>query len=146
MKLKEIFFARGSEQVARELIRKYLVREIGGTKIYREITSTDAYKEMGKRDSKSILHPPGKIYIYNLYGKPTLNISTEWEGIPACVLIREIERDGKKLGPIQLTKELEIGYKFDGLSIVSEELYIDDLVFEEIPSDIPTCVKRYRLK
>ncbi|NIO22804.1 MAG: hypothetical protein GTN38_02125 [Candidatus Aenigmarchaeota archaeon] len=146
MKLKEIFFARDSELVARELVRKYLVREIGGKIVYGEITATDAYKEMGKRDNKSILHPPGKIYIYNLYGKPTLNISTEWEGIPACVLIREIEKDGKRLGPIKLTGELEIGYEFDGLSIEGEELHIDDLIFEEIPSNIPTCVKRYRLK
>jgi len=146
MKLKENFFARDSEQVARELIRKYLVRIIGGEIIYGEIIATDAYREMGKRDSKSILYPPGKIYIYTLYGRPTLNISTEREGAPSCVLIHDIRKDGKEFGPIKLTEALKIDKEFDGRSIAGEEVYIDDLIFEEVPSDIPTCVRRYRLK
>ena len=146
MKLKEDFFARDTEKVARELMRKYLVREIGGKTIYGEIIRVAAYRGEERRDTKSILYLPGKIYMYPFRGHHILNISTEDKGIPACVLIYQIKKDGEELGPIKLVKELKITKEFDGLSIAGEELYIDDFIVEKTPSDIPTCVKRYWLK
>lgn len=150
MKLTKDFFARPCDKITRELSGKhYLVRELDtGEMIYGLITLARPYVGRGKWDGKGIFYPPGTIYIYNLYGKPTLNISTGFEGEPACVLIREIKMDDKEIkGPIRVTKNFKIGWEFDGRPITGNELYIDDfVVWEESPSGGPTSGGDYRFK
>ena len=147
MKIKEEFFARSTEIVARELIGKYLVRKLDEGMKVALITATEAYRGKEKRDREGIFYPPGKIYMYPFRGHYILNISTEAEGIPACVLIHEVEIEGERYGPIKLVKEMKIDKNFDGKSIESEELFIlDPVCKEEIKDKVLTRMARYRLK
>lgn len=134
MKIPESFFARDTRQVALEILGKYLVRRLDDEIIPARVTSVEAYKGMGKRDKPGILYPPGKIYLYPLRGSYNFNISTEGEGIPACVMIREVEIGGERYGQLKLIRILKIDKSFEGKSIEGEELWVDDgIVSDETP-------------
>jgi len=88
--------------VAKELLGKYLVREIGRRVIKGKITEVEAYigtKDLASHASKgrtkrteTMFGPPGHAYIYMIYGMYyCLNIVTEKKEFPAAVLIRGIE-------------------------------------------------------
>jgi len=97
------FFQRPTLKVAKELLGKYLVRKIGKKILSGKIVETEAY--IGPQDKASHAYrgkitkrnraeylKGGHIYIYLVYGMYwQLNISTEREGKPECVLIRALE-------------------------------------------------------
>jgi DNA-3-methyladenine glycosylase len=97
------FFQRPTLKVAKELLGKYLVRKIGKKVIAGKIVETEAY--IGPKDKASHAYggkvtkrnqaeylKGGHIYIYLVYGMYwQLNITTNQEGRPECVLIRALE-------------------------------------------------------
>jgi DNA-3-methyladenine glycosylase len=100
--LKRDFFAQPTLTVAKELLGKYLVREVNGQRLSGIIVETEAY--IGPNDSAShaskgrtprsavMFGPPGFTYIYFIYGMyHMLNFITEQEDFPAAVLIRAVE-------------------------------------------------------
>lgn len=95
------FFHRDTLAVARGLLGKQLVRELGdGRRLVCRITETEAY--IGRIDkachaygyrrtrrTETLFAPPGTAYIYLIYGMyHCLNFVTEAEGEPCAVLIR----------------------------------------------------------
>ena len=100
-RLPRRFFARPTEQVARELLGQRLVRLYQGRRLAGLISETEAY--IGQDDlacharfgltprSAVMFGPPGFAYVYFTYGMHwMLNVVTEVEGFPAAVLIRAI--------------------------------------------------------
>ena len=94
------FFDRDTKVVAKELLGKYLVRQVGDKKEARMIIETEAYDgphDLGSHSAKGrtarteiLFGPAGFWYVYLIYGlHEMLNVVTKREG--AAVLIRGIE-------------------------------------------------------
>ena len=110
------FFERETSVVARELLGKYLYRQIDGRIFRGIIAETEAYHgpddkachcAKGLTPRTSVMYgPPGHIYIYLIYGMyEMLNIVTMPQTYPAAVLIRslinpEYSTDGKNFLPL----------------------------------------------
>ncbi len=103
-KLTQDFFNRDTVLVARELLGKYLVRQLtGGPQLVCRITETEAY--VGRVDkachaynykrtprTETLFSSPATAYIYLIYGMyHCLNFVTEPEGEPCAILIRGLE-------------------------------------------------------
>lgn len=95
------FYTRPALVVARELLGRHLVREIGDEILVGRIIETEAYA--GALDSAShafrgltprtatMFGPPGHAYVYLVYGlHQMLNVVTDEDGEPGAVLIRAI--------------------------------------------------------
>ena len=129
------FYARPALAVARELLVKYLVRQLGGEQVALPIHETEAY--IGPHDlachaskgrtprTEVMFGPAGHWYVYLIYGIHwMLNIVTESEGFPAAVLLRGA---GPSDGPARLTKALAIDKQFNFQpAAVSAGLWIED--------------------
>ena len=101
-KLTYDFYSRDTLAVARGLLRKYLVRCTGERIMVCMITDVEAY--IGRIDKAChaynynrtarnavMFGPPGRAYVYFIYGKyHCLNLVTEPEGEPCAVLIRGV--------------------------------------------------------
>ncbi|PIZ00296.1 DNA-3-methyladenine glycosylase [bacterium (Candidatus Howlettbacteria) CG_4_10_14_0_8_um_filter_40_9] len=152
-KLDKKFFERDTLFVVKDLLGKYLVREL---KVKRKkkkvfvgkIVETEAYigeddlachASKGRTNRTEMMYgEAGHAYVYMIYGMyHCLNIVTEKEGFPAAVLIRAIEpilddvpvQDLKKMGsgPGKLCRWMEIDRGLNGADVTkSEELYITD--------------------
>jgi DNA-3-methyladenine glycosylase len=101
-KLTQKFYCRPSLAVARELLGKYLVREINGQRLAGKIVETEAYcgfedkashASCGLTERNSIMFEKGGFwYVYVVYGIfNCLNITTEKKGFPSAILIRALE-------------------------------------------------------
>lgn len=102
-KLKRAFYERNTETVARELLGKILVHEIGGVRISGKIVETEAY--LGTKDKAAhsyggrrtprvevMYNSPGFSYVFMIYGMYNcFNVVTQKVGIPEAVLIRALE-------------------------------------------------------
>ncbi len=102
-KLTKDFFTRDALTVGKELIGKYLVREINNEKIIVKITETESY--LGDIDkachayggkitdrTKTFYLDGGTIYVYLIYGMYyCFNIITDTVNKPSAVLIRGAE-------------------------------------------------------
>ncbi|MGA8440960.1 MAG: DNA-3-methyladenine glycosylase [Candidatus Sulfotelmatobacter sp.] len=100
--LDRSFFARGPRRVARELLGKLLIRDLGKLRLAARIVEVEAYlgesdpaahAAAGNTARTSILFgPPGYAYVYFIYGNHyCLNVSCEREGQAGSVLIRALE-------------------------------------------------------
>lgn len=128
--LPRAFFARDALDVARDLIGKRLRH--GGVTV--EITETEAYRvgdsaahtRHGKTARNApVWGPPGCAYIYVCYGiHRMLNLSTNEDGVGACVLVRAARpvagldliiarRGGMAPGPALLTGPGKVGRALD---------------------------------
>jgi DNA-3-methyladenine glycosylase len=110
------FFERSTLKVAQELLGKYLVRRIGKKILAGKIVETEAY--IGPKDKASHAFggkitkrnlaeylKGGHCYIYLVYGMYwQLNITTNQEGKPECVLIRALE-------PVEGIRNQELGIR-----------------------------------
>jgi DNA-3-methyladenine glycosylase len=97
--LEREFYERPTVEVARDLLGKILVH--GSTA--GRIVETEAYlgggadlaahSARGRTDrTRVIFGPPGHAYVYFIYGMyECLNLVTEPDGTPGCVLIRSLE-------------------------------------------------------
>lgn len=96
------FFARRTDNVARDLLGREIVRKAGGRWLRARIVETEAYMADGDPAAHSsrgptprakvMFGPPGTIYVYFIYGNYfLLNFVTEKEGTAGAVLIRAVE-------------------------------------------------------
>jgi len=144
--LKRSFFIRPTLEVAKDLLGKFLVRNVKNKKLVGKIVETEAY--IGPEDKashaynkkvtercKTVYSSGGHIYIYLCYGIYwMLNIVTEQEGKPECVLIRALEPLGEKerlkkvaSGPGKLCHWLNLDKSFYGEDLIkSERIWLED--------------------
>lgn len=97
------FYNGDTVEIARTLLGKYLVRQLGTETLVCRITETEAYvgrcdracHAFGYRKTNRnavMFGPPGHAYIYFIYGMHyCLNFVTEPEGEPSAVLLRGAE-------------------------------------------------------
>lgn len=152
--LKDKFYQRDTETVAKELLGKKLVHCIGNQRISGIITETEAY--LGLKDkachtyggrktdkTRSMYLHGGHAYVYFIYGKYfCFNVVTLTDQHPEAVLIRALEplesidtmkqfRKKDKIkelttGPGKLCQALGINKSHDGLSLTHSELTIEE--------------------
>ena len=146
------YFARPTEQVARDLLGTILVHDTRDGLIAGSIVETEAYLGQGDRAAHSsagrtsrtrvIFGPPGHAYVYRIYGMYVcLNVIAEPDGVPGCVLIRAVEPlagiegmrsrrpAARKLadlanGPGKLTAAFAIGMDHYGADLLDSPLTI----------------------
>ncbi|MDI6640903.1 MAG: DNA-3-methyladenine glycosylase [Elusimicrobiota bacterium] len=144
-RLNHQFYTRPTLKVAKELLGKYLVRKIGKKEFAGKIVETEAY--IGPKDrashayggkitkrSKTEYLVGGHIYIYLCYGMYwQLNITTEKEGKPECVLIRALEPIMKNAkyriasGPGKLCRWMKLDRSFNAEDLTtSKRIWIED--------------------
>ena len=99
-KLTADFFLRDTVEVARDLLGRYIVRNIADQTLICRITETEAYVGAidkachaygGRRTlrTQTLYAAPGTAYVYQIYGMyHCLNFVTEPEGVASAVLIR----------------------------------------------------------
>jgi len=133
--LNKKFFNRSTITVSKELIGKYLVRNVRGREYAYMIIETEAYDGFedkashayrGKTKRNEIMfQDAGKIYVYLTYGMHfMLNIVTGKEEYPAAVLIRGVEGI---TGPGRITKALKINKSLNAkLLNKNSGLWIED--------------------
>ncbi|MGB9911469.1 MAG: DNA-3-methyladenine glycosylase [Microgenomates group bacterium] len=136
-RLKREFFTQPTLKVARQLLGKILVRIWRGKRLAGKIVETEAYigpydkashAYLGKKTKRNQAEfmIGGHIYIYLVYGMYwQLNISTETEGKPTCVLIRALEPvegiNESTNGPGKLCRALKLDKSFYGEDICSSK-------------------------
>jgi len=141
-RLKRGFFTQPTLKVAKQLLGKTLVRIWRGKRLSGKIVETEAYigpkdkashAYLGKKTprNKAEFMIGGHIYIYLVYGMYwQLNISTETEGKPSCVLIRALEPQEElkdTSGPGKLCRELKLNKSFYGEDLcTSSRIWIED--------------------
>jgi DNA-3-methyladenine glycosylase len=144
MRLEREFYTRPAELVAKELLGKYIV--VNG--IAGKIIETEAY--VGPQDrashafggkvterNKVEYFIGGHIYIYLVYGMYwQLNIVTDGEGYPGCVLIRAIDLEigdvKKSNGPGKLCRCLNLDKSFYGEDLTcGERIWLESRFIEK---------------
>jgi len=137
--LPQSYFNRPTLVVARSLVGKYLVRENGKGTVAGKIIEVEAYigtKDKACHASKGrtartevLFGPPGMAYVYLIYGMyDMLNVVTERLEVPAAVLVRAIEVDGRLIdGPGKLCRALEIDRSLHRLDLTQgQSLWFED--------------------
>ena len=153
MAVRAKFYARPTEEVARGLLGRILVSDVGGRRRQTagRIVEVEAY--VGPHDpachayghrrtarTEPLYGPPGTAYVYFTYGMHwCLNAVTEIRGFPAAVLIRALEpiagldtmrrRRGKEplcAGPARLCEALGVTGALNGASLQRGRLRIVD--------------------
>ena len=136
MKLKRMFFAQPTVQVAKSLIGKFLVHkthnkiyaaEIIEVEVYAGFSDKASHASCGKTKRNEIMFGlPGFSYVYLIYGMYyCLNIVTEKEGYPAAVLLRGLDYPNAD-GPGKLCREFEITKIHNGLDMTKDVLWVED--------------------
>jgi len=148
-RLTRQFFIQPTLKVAKQMLGKFLIREINGKKVGGMIVETEAY--IGPEDKASHAFGGkiternmaeymrgGHVYIYLIYGMYwQLNISTFRKGKPECVLIRALrgvkhfEKENLEInstnGPGKVCQFLQIDKNFYGEDLVtSKRIYLED--------------------
>jgi len=146
------FYARDPETVARELLGCILSHETEQGPRAGRIVEVEAY--LGLDDwaahasrgltprTKPLFGPPGHVYVYLIYGMyDCLNLVTEPDGVPGCVLLRALEpvtgleamHDARPnvgrpkelcAGPGRLTMAMGITRRHNHLDVTSGELTV----------------------
>lgn len=139
-------------RVARELLGKVLVTDLGGTRTAGIITETEAYAGVDDRAShayggrrternEAMYAVGGTVYVFRCYGIHHLfNVVTHRAGVPHAVLVRAIVPvEGMPLmaerraphkpttgGPGTLSKALGIRVEHSGLDLLGGPIAIED--------------------
>lgn len=95
------FFARSPKIVARQLLGKFLVRQLGDSFLVGRIVETEAYLALDDdachasrgitRRNATMFGEPGLAYVYAIHSRHCFNVVTERTGRPSAVLIRALE-------------------------------------------------------
>jgi DNA-3-methyladenine glycosylase len=142
-RLKREFFIKPTLEVAKSLLGKVLVRIYRGKRLAGKIVETEAYigpqdkashAYLGKRTprNRAEFMVGGHLYIYLVYGMYwQLNISTETEGKPTCVLIRALQPiEGIAVatnGPGKLCRALRLNGGFYGEDLCrSKRIWLEE--------------------
>ena len=171
-KLQKGFYDRQDViQIAKELLGKVVVTNLGGkitsgriveTEAYVAITDKASHSFAGRRTPKNehMYCKAGTAYIYICYGMhQMLNVVTNKKNIPDAVLIRAIEpikgidimlkRAGKLVfnntlskGPGNVGKVLGISKQYSGINLLGEDIYIYVDDESNIPAELVGVSKR----
>lgn len=125
-RLTREFFTQNTENVAKQLLGKYLVRNTKQGKMIGKVIEVEAYLGTTdkachaygnkKTDKISIMYmQPGTIYVYYIYGMYfCFNVITEPEGVPCAVFIRQLYPiEGIDL--MKVNRNVKIGKNFKNL-------------------------------
>lgn len=156
MKLKKGFYIRDNVvQIAKDLLGKILVTKIDGKISSGIIVETEAYNGIydkachayggRKTDRTKVMYEEGGIsYVYFCYGMHYLfNVVTNKKEVPDAVLIRGIVplknkkcifqrisekslKNGILNGPGKVTKAMGIDKSFNGVSLLGNQIWIED--------------------
>jgi DNA-3-methyladenine glycosylase len=138
-RLQRSFYDRDTQQVAQELLGKYLVHQTLAARHVGRIVETEAY--LGEHDlaahsakglterTKIMFGPPGHAYVYLIYGMHhCMNVVTEREGHASAVLLRAVEPvenlAGRTSGPGLLCKAMAIDRRLNGHDLLSDDFFI----------------------
>lgn len=137
--LGQRFFDRPTLRVARDLIGKYLVRQRGPELLAGRIVEVEAYigpKDLACHASKGrtartdvMFGQAGVAYVYLIYGMyHCLNVVTEAVDVPAAVLLRAVEVEGRLIdGPGRLTRSFSIDRSLNRWDLTKgEALWFED--------------------
>jgi DNA-3-methyladenine glycosylase len=145
-RLQRSFYDRDTQQVARELLGKWLVHQVGDERRIGRIVEVEAY--LGPHDlaahtsrgrtarTRAMFGPPGHVYVYLIYGMHhCMNVVTEPEGHGTAVLLRALEPVANLAvsasGPGRLCKAMGIDLSDYGHDLLSDTLYIARAPTEE---------------
>ena len=135
------FFARGTVDVARDLLGKVLVRELEDRTLYGRLVEVEAYlgpddraahSYGGRRSPRNdvMYGAAGHAYVYFTYGMHhCLNFVTGEVGTPQAVLARALEPGpgtGRCEGPGLICRSLAIDRTLNGVSLAPPQLYVVD--------------------
>ena len=127
--------------MARDLLDKVLVREIGGQVLWGRLVEVEAYlgpddlaahSKGGRRTARTevMFGEPGNAYVYFTYGMHwCLNFVTREAGVPQAVLVRALEPGpgvGRCGGPGLVTRALSIDGALNGARLQPPDLYVID--------------------
>jgi DNA-3-methyladenine glycosylase len=133
--LEPEFFDRSALKVGRELIGKFLVRNLGRREIAAPINEVEIYAGFQDRASHAfrgktwrnevMWGDAGYFYVYFVYGMHwMLNVVVGRKNYPAAILIRGA---GDWVGPAKITKALEIDKRFNGkIALPGSGLWFED--------------------
>ena len=153
MKLPRTFYRQPTEEVAQQLLGKFLIHRHGATTLTGRIVATEAY--LGPHDlachaskgrtkrTEVMFGPAGHAYVYFIYGfYNMLNLVTEAKDFPAAVLIRAVEpvrgiermKQNRKSdllhnlasGPGKLCQAFAIDRSLNGADVCAKVLYLED--------------------
>ncbi len=125
------FFARASEEVAKDLLGRVMVNERKGkSPLYVQLTEIAAYEgivgddiEKAKKRHKNLFYSNGVLGVSSAYGKCLIDIGTQGLCEPSCVtLIAGILFNKRGIsenlqGPGNLSEALEIDRSYDGVPL-----------------------------
>lgn len=146
-RLTRAFFNRPTLTVAKKLLGKFLVHEIGRETVSAMITETEAYcgpNDLASHASRGrtprtevMFGPPGHAYVYLIYGMyHCFNIVTGRDGYPTAVLIRAIDAVGVN-GPGKLCRYFKIDKTLNNEDLtISRKLWLEDRGIKIKPSQI----------
>ena len=135
------FFDRDTLAVARDLLGKVVVREVGAKRLWGRLVEVEAYlgpddlashSSGGRRSPRNevMYGPPGHAYVYFTYGMHhCLNFVTQPAGIPQAVLVRALEPGpgvGRCGGPGLVCRAFGIDRNLNGVALVPPALYVID--------------------
>ncbi len=135
------FFARDTVDVARDLLGKVLVREVGGSYLWGRLVEVEAYlgpddqaahSYRGHRSPRNdvMFGDAGHAYVYFTYGMHhCLNFVTREPGTPQAVLVRALEPGpgvGRCGGPGLVCRALAIDRTLNGVALEPPRLYVLD--------------------
>lgn len=144
-KLGKDFFNRRTEQVALELLGKFLVRRTNAGIVAAMITEVEVYDGPSDRGSHAyrgrtlrnapMFGPPGHWYVFFTYGMHWMvNVTTREGGYPAAVLLRGVLGAS---GPGRVTKTLGITGELGGKKVaLASGLWIEDRGIRVSPQKI----------
>jgi DNA-3-methyladenine glycosylase len=140
LRLSRNFYARGTLQVARELVGMHLVHQDGNTRRVGRIVETEAYRgptdlaahsSRGRTPRTNVMYgPAGRAYVYLIYGVwNCLNIVTAAEGQPQAVLLRALapieNLDGSSFGPGLLCRAMHIDRSLNAADLCGDKLWLE---------------------
>jgi DNA-3-methyladenine glycosylase len=135
------FFDRETTVVARDLLGKVVVREVGGRSLWGRLVEVEAYlgpddlaahSAGGRRSPRNevMYGAPGHAYVYFTYGMHhCLNFVTRPAGMPQAVLVRALEPGpgvGRCGGPGLVCRALDIDRGLNGVPLTPPLLYVVD--------------------
>lgn len=123
------FFKRHAEEVAKDLLGRVLVREIGKNTIYFRLEEIAAYEGEVKTMSKGALEQPGTIGVSTKYGRNLIDISTLAICQSSCITliagtIFDKENEKYVRGAGNLSKKLGIDKTYDGVPLNFAKIWI----------------------
>ena len=154
-KVDRKFFARGAEEVAKDLLGRTLVRERGNqARFYARLTEVAPW-DGSDTMVKETLYAPGTFLVLTRYAKEVFGVATEETGVPSCVTFISAaigDRQGFREyaeGPGNLAEVLEIEKELDGVPIDFSPIWIggesvnEDKIHQRKPSKLPAGCKGY---